>query len=396
MPDSHPKILIQLIGAQAQPNAVCIKTVNPQVVVNVHTEKTKTVANHLEDFLRTHLRHIRYQSIQASAFPSVDETKVLFGKIFTLLREKVGDAEYIVNYTGGTKPMSIGAFLAGLECGAKLLYVENANVIREGEGLEVSRQWRPQQLSLEETLAIEGTAIQDTVELSPRRIAMAHQIRRLREKENKKFKENRFCFYPASKEQSFKKVPSNITEHFKKVLRFGIENGGIFNDLIALCKEEAWLNPDSSISGELLNDFKKLSSVNAFLDGGWWEVLVAEAFKRLAPGDSTRWSVTAAGNMEDDVLSVFAGRLFVVSCKAGYDQKGFKSEFHRIADRAKQLGGSHAVPVFARYGPLSPEMKDYSRQLKIPVIRPFMLSASNCNKLKEELIQFSLNIQKTT
>lgn len=386
MSGTPPKILVQLVGAQAQPNVVCIKTVNPQAVVNIYTEKTKPVVCHLEDFLRTHLRHIRFHSVKASDFPSVHETKALFEKIFTSLRKTTGSAEFIVNCTGGTKPMSIGAFLAGRECGAKLLYVENANTIREGEGLEVSRQWRPQQLSLEETLAIEGTAIQDAVELSPRRIAMAHQIRRLREKENKKFKEYRFCFYPASKEQSFKKVPSNITEHFKKVLRFGIENGGIFNDLIALCKEETWLNPDSSISGELLNDFKKLSSANAFLDGGWWEVLVAEAFKRLAPGDSTRWSVTATGNMEDDVLSVFEGRLFVVSCKSGYDQKGFKSEFHRIADRAKQLGGSHAVPVFARYGPLSADMKNYAYQLKIPVIFPYLLTQPRI--LKKELLQF--------
>lgn len=388
MPFSRPKILIQLIGAQAQPNAICIKTINPQITVNIYTEKTEETARHLEHFLENHLPNIQFRSIKThSVFPSVNETKLLFEKIFDEPKD-VENPEYIVNYTGGTKPMSIGAFLAGRERGASLIYVESANVIREGEDLAPCERWQPPQLSIEETLAIEGTSIEGSEEFSSLRIKMAHEILHLREKERKErpLSQNRFCFYPAYEERAFRKEPSKVEEHFKNILKYGDFCGGIFNKLIDLCQEENWLNPDRTISTTLLSDFKQLSSANAFLDGGWWEILVAEAFKRLAPEDNTRWSVTAAGNVEDDVLSIIDRRLFLVSCKAGRDQKGFKSEFHRIADRARQLGGINAVPVFARYGYLTPEMKDYARQLKIPVIFPFMLNSSE--KLKQELTQY--------
>lgn len=388
MPSSRPKILIQLIGAQAQPNAICIKAINPQIVVNIYTEKTEETVHHIEHFLKNHLSHIQFRSIKThSVFPSVNETKLRFEKIFDALKD-VENPEYIINYTGGTKPMSIGAFLAGRERGASLIYVESANAIREGENLAPCERWQPPQLSIEETLAIEGTSIEGSEEFSSLRIKMAHEILHLRGKERKDraLSQNRFCFYPASEERAFLKNTSSVNNYFQTVIDFGNNNAGIFNNIIALCQKEGWVTSELNVSESLLGNAKNLSSVNAFLDGGWWEILVAEAFKRLAPGDNTRWSVTAAGNVEDDVLSIIDGRLFLVSCKAGYDQKGFKSEFHRIADRARQLGGINAVPVFARYGYLTPEMKDYARQLKIPVIFPFMLNSSE--KLKQELTQY--------
>ena len=376
------QILIQLIGKQTIPNLVCIKALRPDVVLNVYTERTRDALAAIENFVGERLPETSHRSAQTDVpFPSADALKKLLSESIDALRSEFPDAEIVVNYTGGTKPMAIGAYLAAAEKNALPLYVEDAQTILEGLALSPCARWTPEPFSLEEIFAASGLRIDTAKTPDASRLRLAEELARLRAEENavlhrENRKLTRFSLYPAQDESSL-----NIRKDFyhalpKAELAFdevilAPDNRERFAAVCGLCVEAGILarreNGSFIFSETVRASAETLTAENAFLDGGWWELLVAEAVRRVAGDDNVRWSVFAEG-MEDDVVAVIENRLFIVSCKAGTSQKSFYSELHRIASRARRLGGIDAHPVFACFGYLNRKIRALAAAMGIPVL----------------------------
>lgn len=398
------KILIQLVGAQAQPNVLCLKTIKPNVVINLYTSKTKATCGKIRDFSKEYFPQIDCRCIQfKTPEPSVQDTQNLISECIESYATNP-DNKIIINYTGGTKPMAIGAFLAGKD-NHTLVYFIDAKTLKEGVDFH-DCQWSPQALTIEEILNIEGKKIKhESIEYDFNILKdLARECLNIHTQEKKFSKQNektrlRFSLYPASLERVWDLKNKNtfphslkykVIPHFEELMKTANRRGISYEKACELCCKIGWLEHARSGSCTIspkLNTYEKLSNANNFLDGGWWEVIVATALEEILGEEHVRWSVKTQ-NVEDDVLGVFKNRLLVVSCKAGYEQKKFLTELNNLAKRADILGGKNAIPVFARYGALKDEFVKHAKEEKILLITEH--DTTNINSLRKKLMEIDI------
>lgn len=397
-----PKItLIQLIGGQTQPNIVGIKAVRPDKVISLYTDKTKKSLQNITNFIKEYLPGIILEDCLFTVdFPSIKTTR---NRVATLIKnEKKNDSnvEIVINYTGGTKLMSIGAFLAGVNENSKkpeaptvsFLYVEDAEHIKEGEESQESTRWKAEKLPLEELLAAQGVGSKGTEAMTSNRLRIAKEILKLRSIEDKKSL-NHFTLLsdqdnnPKQLRENFNASLPTLEQNFINKVEQGNRKGLPYEYICALCAQEGWLEEVGGhyvFAQSLKRTYRDLEQANNFLNGGWWELLVADTLKQIVGEENVRWSFTDdEESMEDDVVAVIENHLLIISCKSGYDRKRFKTDFHRLRSRAGKLGGSQAKYAFATYAPLTPDLRDSAEALGIPVIRPQDLH--DINQLKATL-----------
>lgn len=107
-------VLVNLVGEQPLPNLLPIKLEQPDTVVLVHSTRTEKVAQRLK----------RLISGDVSLF-SIDAYNIGEGamRLRTLITDKRWPVEdVVINLTGGTKPMSLGAFKVALDLGTRAIY----------------------------------------------------------------------------------------------------------------------------------------------------------------------------------------------------------------------------------------------------------------------------------
>jgi len=117
-----PLTLIQLISEQTVPNLLPILRLRPDRLVHLTTPKTSARANHLRAAAQAAGLKPDVEVIELSAMPGVSETHHAVRE--SLLQARDADGEAAVNFTGGTKLMSIGAYSAALREKAPSLYVD--------------------------------------------------------------------------------------------------------------------------------------------------------------------------------------------------------------------------------------------------------------------------------
>lgn len=109
-------VLILLVGEQAQSNLLPTRYLKPETAVLVHTEKTKGTADRLKAVL-TDCRCLLC-SVDPYDWPKIQQT------LQELVDQQLAGRPLVFNITGGTKPMSLGAFLVALRCNARLVYLQ--------------------------------------------------------------------------------------------------------------------------------------------------------------------------------------------------------------------------------------------------------------------------------
>ena len=117
--------LLHLVSEQRLQNLIPLLALGPDTVVQVlrGSARFTEVASHLEDAVGTLLpaesRPQFHHVVLESHAPSIEETRSE-----VLLALKNHGMPAVVNITGGTKPMSIGAFLAAEDFGVPALYFD--------------------------------------------------------------------------------------------------------------------------------------------------------------------------------------------------------------------------------------------------------------------------------
>lgn len=120
------EVMVCLVGEQPVPNLLPIKHLKPGIVVLVHSDRTRSVSENLQRFLREDKEWSGKVTVEplflAEAF-RIDSIHTSLREFFT--SDNWSRREVLFNITGGTKPMCIAAFLVAQELGCPVVYLES-------------------------------------------------------------------------------------------------------------------------------------------------------------------------------------------------------------------------------------------------------------------------------
>jgi hypothetical protein len=111
--------MVCLVGEQPVPNLLPIRHCQPQQVVLVHSELTKRVSDNLEQLLG------RQVSVLSHKVPPYDLIGAQKSLAEYLSQADWQGAAFLLNLTGGTKPMSLAAFRLAEQWKAPIVYLQS-------------------------------------------------------------------------------------------------------------------------------------------------------------------------------------------------------------------------------------------------------------------------------
>jgi hypothetical protein len=353
--------LLHLVSEQRLQNLLPLLALEPVVVVQVlsASERFGSVAEHLEGAVAELLppeRRPRFERIcLGSMTPSIGETRSAVAGVLQNTR-----CPAVVNITGGTKPMSIGAFLAAEEHGIPTLYFDRGLQPAGGFALPATRPLEAviRSLTVPALLAAHGVppgSLQSTrpsdSELAFGRVAAeldaAHHVLL-----KPLLDAIRSQLYPAGDDRPIPK------SEIDRILSDGLPelSDACLAGFYGAASEAGFLRPENSRFRYAIdpawNSRKKLDTalkLSRTLVGGWFELHCFDRMARSGHFVDLRTGVQAKGTRvlgETDIVGVDRnGSLIFVSCKA--DDLALKPLEHVFAmrQRAREFGGSHARAI---------------------------------------------------
>lgn len=113
------KTIISLIGQQPIPNLLPIRQIQPEAALLVYSDFTKTATNRLADLIQDELDVWR---LLVDAYAVADIRDAILEQ---LDEKQIQPEDIIFNITGGTKPMSLAAYLACIHLGSDFVYLQS-------------------------------------------------------------------------------------------------------------------------------------------------------------------------------------------------------------------------------------------------------------------------------
>ncbi len=383
--------LIQIVSDQAMPNLLAAMALQPARIVHLcsDTPAVRKGADCLTNAYKASGLHAEVFEERLSPMPSMRE---VWNVVARLLCE---DEKTVLNFTGGTKLMSIGAYAAALSVKHPSLYVDTSkNVIVDGgtppgiESLFPNRDTTISQIA--RRLSVPLVAIANGVErvtggkdwkpFLPLAAFLLNnpdvedQVRQWAAdamKQPTAFKERQAWI--------LKRYEAPLPDWLETIAAPAIESGLFERRDGGLFLEGRWkqrvesftfapgVNPRLNYTAkkDFLARLDEAVFPLQFLEGSWWEVVVAEYLSRRGDCRDIRWSVQAGSrgadstDMEEDILGIADGlNLLYVSCKRGGDRSKLSRFLEEIEASAKRIGGSFAKKIFALCLPPNPHLLD--------------------------------------
>ncbi|MEW5762651.1 MAG: DUF1887 family CARF protein [Bacillota bacterium] len=233
--------------------------------------------------------------------------------------------EPVVNFTGGTKCMAVGAYLAAVEAGCAGLYVDTENerlLWYHPDGRMVSEPFALQRVDVPLYLKAYGlTVSQHGHPERARRLAPLLDLI--------------LAFWPRCVPR-LEEWTQEVKENKKNAVLRLVEGPGLF--------EERFLGSlaENGLLERTANGFRPTDGGVRFLTGEWLELLVYHLLRRRPGGrergfDHVWWQVKLAGvENELDVAATGRGRLVVIECKSG--DPGGQDTLNRLQALRHRLG----------------------------------------------------------
>lgn len=394
--------LIQLISEQAMPNLLSALAMEPGTLIHLDTPKTHAVSERLAETCRRAGLTVNAESVGLSAMPSLAETGRAVERAVALARS--AGSLPIINFTGGTKLMSIGAWEAAKHLGVPSLYVdtqekrfwdgETGDFAPFAESLadfqSAARKLRVDLVAYSNGIS-RVTAGHDPTPWIP----LADLLLRDRNLERSVWESvngNNGFIAKALGKSTFSPRDANQVLHFYETTLDGLPESaadlavacGLLEETregLKLATEQSGLNvPDEAhalLSNRLdKNEYRErlIRLRNAaqfpisFLSGTWLEVATYEFMRRSGRFHDLRWSVNVGEkdgyDLEEDVIALDGVRLAYVSCKRSGRLHAHAEE---IRARANRIGGTfsncfyviHEMP----YGPPKDDLLTRCKQL---------------------------------
>ena len=313
---------------------------------------------------------------------SVDDSQTIFEH---LVKQFGGADQVTINFTGGTKPMAIGAYQAGLTTGSSLVYVdtEASQLLFYRNGEPEIRPFKLSNISIQEILEVHGRPIDEErrnrEEFLDCKNIIAERIYELRPTSINDFISLRGVFQEAvqctqRKREKDKNLPTDVflPETVLKEYKIYLE------PLI----EENLITPTNGmlrLEGKAMN----------FIDGGWLEGYVLKALDRSNKFMDVAGSVYVKGvKNELDVVCTCNGKLGIIECKAGNMQKTAQAALSRLRalrDTAAGVFGRSFLVTTKKEDTLSGDFLNRAKDYRQTII-----SYENLHKV-EEIVFHAMN-----
>jgi len=353
--------LLHLVSEQRLQNLIPLLALAPDAVVQVLSGSARfsEVASHLEEAVGTLLpeesRPQFHHVVLESHTPSIEETRSAVA-----LALKNHGIPAVVNITGGTKPMSIGAFLAAEDVGVPALYFERGF---HAAGSAALPEMKPlpnvlKSLTVPALLAAHGVPAAKLVSTIPADAELefgrvAASLDAVRHESLKTFLlEIRLQLYPSGDNKA---VPKGCIE---ALLENGLPQPSDLNlqPFLEAAAKAGYLQIQNGRFHYAINSdwntrqkLDKTIVLSRTLVGGWFELHCFSLMARSGDFSDLLTGVQAKGTRvlgETDIVGVDQnGSLVFVSCKA--DDQALKPLDHVFAlrQRAREFGGSHARAI---------------------------------------------------
>jgi len=382
--DHMPNIaLIQLISEQTMQNLLPILALKPGKAIHLVTEKTASRAEHIIRAYHQSRLYFPSEEVPLSPMPSVQETHCSVVNCIELARSE--GFSPVVNFTGGTKLMSIGAYQAALEHQVVSFYIDTDNqIFLDGHtGPELSSvlgadySFEPFSRSLTVNSIAVANGRQGVTGGLPwkKYLPLAKYLLDHPKEEQAAWEsmhgQDGLC--PNGRE------PKNMRgwgDLISKKIEIPETIGLMACEYGILCKKGGAFFLTKPVEGPVPDFEKAFDSMEAqtrmrdhqtskaikqsaqfalaFLSGAWWEVIVADFADRCGQFRDLRWSVNIGERFggfdkEEDIVGVDGVQVAFFSCKRG----GLKSRLVPLLDeldnRAKTIGGRFSRRFLAVY-----------------------------------------------
>ena len=385
--------LIQLISEQTMQNLVPVLALKPAHVVHLTTPKTAARSAQIIEGARQAGTDTELESIRLSEMPSIPETSRAVLRAVAAARE--AQQTPVINFTGGTKLMSIGAYEAALREQVVSLYVDtdhqqfidghsgpklntvlgdDSSFTAFQDALTVSaiavangrprvtdgRDWRPflplatHFLESESDEASTWEAFHGSGGICPK----GHEPRR------------------AGDWLPLLDRPLALRPRVGELaLAAGLVRADGANFLLPDTTRGS-LEEIAQVERPSLPDYfaavGPLQFTLAFLSGGWWELAVINAAQRSGQFRDLRWSVNVGDRQggfdpEEDIVGVDGVQIAFFSCKRGGAKGRLVPMLDELDNRARSLGGHFTRRFLAIYktpgGPLAASLAKRAREL---------------------------------
>ena len=290
------------------------------------------------------------------------------------------DGPVMINYTGGTKPMSIGAYLAGQENQLDLIYVdtETEQIVHTRGGETSVCPFDLEPISVRQVLNVHGRQVDEnwTASHAPHAFS-AHLAQEILLRRPGSFEPVLAVQQAVSESQ--KKAPTGKREHIAAEQLYGPD----------------WLLQPLRDSGSLISEDGTACLTHEavrFLAGGWLEGYVYYALARHGRRMDVIQSLQVAGvENELDVVCSYNGKLGIVECKSGDLVGKTQPVLNRLRALKESLGGTFAKTFLVTSQPLARMSQVFLRRA-----REYVAGAVGLEDLvRVEEVIFALMSQKS-
>ena len=379
-----PLTLIQLVSEQTVQNLLPVLRLRPDRLVHLAAPRTVHRSSLIAEAARQSNRPVELETVALSAMPGMQETMQATLRAIEDAAQR--DTACLVNFTGGTKLMSIGAYVAALKYKTPSIYVDTQDAVfvdgRTGEGLDalLDGDWS-------------FTPIQRRITVNA--IAVANGCARVTEGRDWRPwlpLANHLYQNPADEDRCHEVIngprnqppvlgfPRRAAEWLAAldtdiplppaVAELAVQSGRFrpgtapntvrlpdaTRDKLAALSRLDGAEKVPAFARRLFTAVAPLQDALNFLGGAWWEVIVAERMKQCGRFRDIRWSAKVGkreSELEEDVLAIEGVQIVYVSCKRGGERSRFLPLLEEIQARARSLGGVYNRRFLAVYKPPS-------------------------------------------
>lgn len=361
--------LIQLVSEQTMPNVISALALRPASMVLLHTDLTERHCSWITRALSEAGFSVPTELVSLGRSP--DHVATAHAVRTALQTASTVGVKPVVNVTGGTKLMSIGAFAAAHTAKVSCFYLDAATRrIHAGTAVTLPGP-------LDDPVKAFAIAAEC---LSVSVIATAHGVDQVTAGRDPagwsaaaeilasdRFVEGSVHDFALSCLNEGKRLPADYVRLLNTPLdalpEALLEVLATHGQIVS--RDERWYlwHPDPECihrwaAGERFTKqvyfqaTSPLQEMIAFLSGGWWELTVLDDARRSNRFRDIRWSprcVRADGELqiEEDILAVEDLNLAVISCKRGGERNRVLRAFEETESARRQLGGSFACGYLA-------------------------------------------------
>jgi len=364
--------LIQLVSEQTMQNLLPVLRLKPARLVHLATSRTVARSAWIAEAGRQAACCVELETITLSAMPGMRET--MQATLAAIERAGAQGEEVLVNFTGGTKLMSIGAYVAALKHKTSSFYVDTQDDVfvdgQSAEGLVSAFQGDLSFTPILRSLTVHAVAEANGCG----RVTGGHDWRPLLPLAlhlHTHPDDEHACHIAVHGSRGHHSPFANVrsADHWlnaldediplpEAVARLAVDAGlfrpgsqshalrlpdGPRHDLIELAR----LDGTGKVAGFHTRLFKAIAPLQSALNllgGSWWEVIVAERMRECGRFRDLRWSAQVGerrgAELEEDVVALDGVRIVYVSCKRSSQGGRLLPLLEQINARANRLGGA--------------------------------------------------------